>query len=300
MKYRLLLLLASLIWGCAFVAQVVGMESLGPFSFNAVRFLIGSASLIPVLFFLPSEKPPKAPPFPFWVAALLAGAVLFGGAALQQNGLLYTTASKASFITALYILLVPIFGLFFGHELQVNHAIGAVAAIIGIYLLSVTESFEINTGDLLVFLCAFFFTAHILLLAYLVERFSPVQLACGQFFVCGLLNLCFTGGEGLSFESIRAGLWPLLYGGILSAGVAYTLQVVGQRHLPPTEASMILSMEMIFGALSGVLFLGESMTGREVIGALLMIFGTFLSQISSPVLFSPHFWKSRVSAISGK
>lgn len=285
MKYHILLILTAAIWGCAFVAQVVAMDTMGPFWFNAVRFLLGSASLLPVIHFFPAETPAKPAPFPFWAASLLAGLFLFGGAALQQVGIVYTTASKASFITSLYILLVPILGLFLGHSFRRNHAIGTVLAMMGVYFLSMKGSFSIELGDFLVLVSAVFFSLHILLLAYLTERFAPVALSSGQFLVCAVLN----GMAALAFgESFAAGMlltawWPILYGGLLSAGVAYTLQAVCQKHVPPGEASMILSTEMIFGALSGILFLGESLTMREWAGAALMVAGVFLSQIPSPV-----------------
>lgn len=286
-QYRCCLLLTALIWGGAFAAQVMGMEYMGPFTYNAIRFLIGAASLLPVILLMPSASPPKPAPMPFWTASCCAGFLLFGGASLQQVGLLYTTASKASFITALYIVLVPLIGLLFGHVLRLYHAVGALLAVAGIYLLSVNGNFQINRGDLLVFFCAFFFTFHILLLSWLSERYDPVRLAAGQFLTAALLNSIGFLWEPFALSMLENGIWTILYTGILSTGVAYTLQVVGQKYVPPSEASMLLSMEMIFGALAGMIFLGESLTAREWAGAALTASGAFLSQLPSREIYRP-------------
>lgn len=285
MKYRLLLLLASLIWGVAFVAQVLGMDSVGPYTFNGFRFILGSIALLPVLFMYPSGKNPVPTSIPLWLAFLLVGIPLFFGATLQQVGLQYTTASKASFLTANYLILVPLTGLFLGHPLLRNHIIGAILALIGVYYISITEDFSISLGDGLMLICALAFTVQIHMLNYLTQRFSPVLLSCGQFFVTGFLNLilAFTFEEP-SISGLQGALWPILYTGIMSTSIAYTLQAVGQKYLPPTEASMILSMEMVFGGLSGIFFLDESFTIRQYIGIIAMTIGVFLSQVPSSVL----------------
>lgn len=285
MKYRLLLLTAALIWGFAFVAQVVGMDTVGPYTFNGFRFILGSAALLPYLYFHPAGPNPVKTKIPLWAAFLMVGIPLFLGATLQQVGLQYTTASKASFLTANYLLMVPIAGLFLGHPLLRNHLIGAVLAIIGVYFISITEDFTISLGDGLMLLCALAFTVQIHMLDYLTQRFSPVLLSCGQFFVTGVLNLILAYTfETPTVSGLEGALWPLLYTGILSTSVAYTLQAVGQKYLPPTESSMILSMEMVFGGLSGIFFLGESFTFRQYIGVFAMTAGVFLSQVPSPVL----------------
>lgn len=291
MKYRLLLLTAALIWGFAFVAQVVGMDTVGPYTFNGFRFILGSAALLPYLYFHPAGPNPVKTKIPLWAAFLMVGIPLFLGATLQQVGLQYTTASKASFLTANYLLMVPIAGLFLGHPLLRNHLVGAVLAIIGVYFISITEDFTISLGDGLMLLCALAFTVQIHMLDYLTQRFSPVLLSCGQFFVTGVLNLILAYTfETPTFSSVEGALWPLLYTSILSTSVAYTLQAVGQKYLPPTESSMILSMEMVFGGLSGIFFLGESFTFRQYIGVFAMTAGVFLSQVPSPVLLKG--WRS--------
>lgn len=285
MKYRFLLLLTALIWGFAFVAQVVGMDTVGPYTFNGVRFILGSLALIPVIHFLHEEKPPLSTNIPLWAAFLFCGVPLFAGATLQQVGLQYTTASKASFLTANYILLVPITGLLLGLSLHRNHLIGALLAIIGSYCMSITEDFTISLGDGLMLLCALGFTIQIHALNYLTQRFPPVLLSSGQFFVAGLLNLILAFFfETPTLSGIEGALWPILYTGLFSTGVAYTLQAVGQKFLPPTEASMILSMEMVFGGIFGVIFLNESFTFTQSIGVIAMIAGVFFSQLPSPVL----------------
>lgn len=282
MKYRFLLLLTAAIWGFAFVAQVVAMDDIGPFTFNAVRSFLGAASLIPVLLLAKPEPSPEKADFPKWIGVSIAGVFLCGGTALQQYGLQFTTASKASFITATYILLVPLFGLFIGHVLRRNHIIGAVLAMAGVYFLSIKDGLSIGIGDGLVALCAVSFAGHILYLDYASRRYPPIQIAAGQFFVCGLLNLVFAFSlETIHPDALLAAWWPILYVGICSTGIAYTLQIVGQKYLPPTECSMILSLEMVFGGLSGFLFLGETMTGKELAGVVCMIVGVFWSQLPS-------------------
>lgn len=286
MKYRLLLLLAALIWGFAFAAQVMGMDSVGPYTFNGVRFILGSLSLFPLIFFGKKVKSPLPTKIPFWVASLMAGLPLFIGATLQQVGLQYTTASKASFLTAIYILLVPLVGILLGHVLRLTHLIGALLAIGGVYFMSITEDFSIGGGDLLMLLCAAGFTIQIHVLEYLTQRFSPILLSSGQFMVVGVLNFILAFAfETPTFSGVYGALWPLLYTGFLSTGVAYTLQAVGQKYLPPTEASMILSMEMVFGGLAGILCLGETLTARQMLGVVSMTAGVFLSQLPGRVIF---------------
>ncbi|WP_299143128.1 DMT family transporter [uncultured Dialister sp.] len=296
MKYRLLLLSAALIWGFAFVAQVVGMDTVGPFTFNGVRFVIGSLALLPFLYFHKEEKSPVSTSIPLWAAFLMVGIPLFLGATLQQVGLQYTTASKASFLTANYLLMVPIAGLFLGQPLLRNHLIGAILAMTGVYFISITEDLTISYGDGLMLICAMAFTLQIHMLNYLTQRFSPVLLSAGQFMVTGLLNLLLAFlFETPTLAGLQGAAWPILYTGILSTSVAYTLQAVGQKYMPPTEASMILSMEMVFGGISGILFLNESFTLRQTIGVIAMTAGVFLSQIPSPVLLAGFHRKNRQS-----
>ena len=283
MKYRLLLLLAALIWGFAFAAQVVGMESVGPYTFNGVRFLLGSLALVPIILTTKEEAPPLPKNMPLSAACLMVGLPLFAGATLQQVGLQYTTASKASFLTATYILMVPIMGIFLKETLRVTHIAGALLAMAGVYFMSITEDFSIGAGDLMMLLCALGFTIQIHAMTYLTQRFSPIVLSSGQFVVAGVLNFILA----FLFETpTLSGIEGALYTGLLSTGVAYTLQAVGQKYLPPTEASMILSMEMVFGGIAGIFFLGESFTARQMIGVLSMTAGVFLSQLPGRAVLS--------------
>ena len=298
MKYRLFCLLASVIWGFAFVAQVAGMDSIGPYTFNGIRFLIGSAVLIPIILCSKGQHNPVKTSIPLSVAILCVGIPLFIGATLQQVALQYTTASKASFLTSTYILMVPLSGLFLGEPLKFNHVIGSLIDISGVYFMSVTEYFTIGYGDLLILLCAVGFTIQIHMLNYFTRRFSPIILSSGQFFVTGIFNLLLASlYETASTENILHAWWPLLYTGIFSTGIAYTLQAVGQKHLPPTEASMILSLEMVFGGISGILFLHEFFTLRQFIGVICMTIGVFLSQIPSRIIAGPTVHKQKRSLL---
>lgn len=292
MKYRLLLLLAAFIWGFAFVAQVLGMNSIGPYTFNGIRFILGSLSLLPIIYYYPSGRNPKKAPFSIWVAMLLAGILLSGGATLQQIALQYTTASKTSFLTATYLLMVPVFGLFFHQVLRLNHIWGVILAMAGVYFISITETLEIGYGDLLVLLCAVCFASHIILMSYLTQCFPPVTISSGQFMVVGVLNLILAFFfETPTLSGVLSAWWPILYTGLLSTGVAYTLQAVGQKYLPATEATMILSLEMVFGGLCGILFLDETFTSRQLIGIICMTIGVFLSQLPSRIILPLRFLK---------
>lgn len=282
MKYRFLLVLTAAIWGFAFVAQVVAMDDIGPFTFSALRSFIGAAALMPLILTAKPAAPTKRAVLPKWLGIGIAGLFFAGGTLFQQCGLVYTTASKGSFITAMYILLVPLFGLFLGQVLRLNHAIGAVLAVTGVYLLAVTEALDIGAGDTLVILCAISFSLHILYCDYASQRYDPLLISAGQFLVCGIISAA--GAflfEEIHPEAILAAWWPILYVGVFSTGVGYTLQLIGQKHLPPTECSMILSLEMVFGGLSGALFLGETMSMRELAGVVCMTAGVFLSQLPS-------------------
>ena len=281
MKNDLLLLLTACIWGFAFVAQRVGMDTLGPFTYNGVRFALGVLSLVPVLFVTTksSAEPGRENGRSLVLWGGVAGILLFGGATLQQVGLVSTTAGKAGFITGLYVVLVPLLGIALGTRSGLFRWLGAVAAVVGLYLLSVNEAFSVGKGDFLVFLCAFFFAGHVLLIAKIAPRFDPVALSMIQYGVCSLLNFVLAFG----FEKVEAGpilaAWvPIVYGGVFSVGIAYSLQIVAQKKAHPTHAAIILSLEGLFAALGGALLLGEAFTGRELAGCVLMLGGMIVSQ----------------------
>lgn len=285
-KADALLLLTATIWGFAFVAQRVGMEYVGPFTFNGIRFALGSLSLLPVLLIGAAKR--DTPPAtvrtsfkPMLIGGASAGMVLFAGASLQQIGIVYTTAGKAGFITGLYVVLVPILGLFWRQRPPVCTWVGALSAAIGLYLLSVTEQFRLAFGDFLVLLGAFFWAGHVLIIGWLSPRMSPFKLAFSQFTVCSLLSLLAAIFlEEIAVSGLLKASLPLLYGGVVSVGVAYTLQVVAQRDARPAHAGILLSMETVFAALGGYVFLGETLSTRALVGCSLMLSGMLISQLS--------------------
>jgi drug/metabolite transporter (DMT)-like permease len=282
-KSNLLLLLAAAIWGFAFVAQRVGMQHVGPFTFNGVRFLLGSLSLIPLLVCFRRESPTV--PAGFKDAALpgvLAGTILFIAASLQQIGLIYTTAGKAAFVTCLYIVLVPIIGLGMGQRTGRGTWLGCILTITGLYLLCIKESASLQIGDLLELSGAFFWSLHILIIGYYSHKTDAIKLSCLQFLTCAVLSLITAlVTENIAPAGIAAAAVPILYGGVCSVGIAYTLQVIGQKSASPAHAAIILSMETVFAVLGGYWLLGERMGLQEIAGCILMLAGMLASQLLS-------------------
>jgi len=286
LKSDSLLLLAAVIWGFAFVAQRVGMEYVGPFGFNGVRFALGGLALLPLLFrngWRNSEASScdgGARSFPCLGGGLLVGLVLFCGASFQQVALVYTTAGNAGFITGLYVVLVPIIGISLGHRTHAGTWIGAALAAVGLYLLSVVEPWTISPGDLLVLIGAFFWAGHVHLIGWLSPRRDPLKIAFLQYAACAGLSLIISAAiEHNTLSSYLAAAIPILYGGVLSVGVAYTLQVVAQKEARPAHAAIILSLEAVFAAIGGWIILGETLTARAITGCTLMFCGMLLSQL---------------------
>lgn len=276
----LLLLLVALIWGFGFVAQRAGMSHIGPYAFNGIRFLLGGLCLLPLVLRTRSSMPVSSRQVPLLLAGGTAGLVLFAGATLQQLGIQYTTAGKAGFITGLYVIIVPLIGLFFRQITSAGTWIGAILAVAGMYLLSVRGTMVINPGDLLVLIGAVFWAAHVLLLGYLSPRTIPVRLAMVQFFVCGLFSLAVAFCvETITISAIRAAAIPILYGGIASVGAGYTLQVVAQRRAHPSHAAILLSLESAFALLGGWWLLDEHLSIRGLTGCILMLAGMLISQL---------------------
>ncbi len=283
LKASLLLLSAALIWGFAFVAQRVGALHVGAFTFTGIRFALGSLSLIPLIMYFGKkskegnesiiyENPLKA--------GIITGSVLFMAATLQQIGLAYTTAGKAAFITGLYIVIVPLFGIFLKQRISINTWLGVGLAVVGLYFLSVNENLSIAKGDLIEIIGAAFWAAHILLIDKYANKVDTYKFSFVQFVTCSILSL----GAALAFEvisltSLSQIIIPLLYGGILSAGGAYTLQAIGQRDAKPSHAAVILSMEAVFAAIGGTLLLNENLGLRAYVGCGLMLAGMLLAQI---------------------
>ena len=277
-------MLAALIWGSAFVAQSVGMDYTGPYTFNVMRSFLGSLVLLPVIFFLDKKKSEeekeRADKKVLIKGGICCGIILTISTTFQQIGLLHTTAGKAGFITALYILIVPILGIFLGKKAGIKVWISVVLALGGMYLLCVTSEFTIAFGDLMVLACAFVFSLHILA----VDHFSPmvdgVKLSCIQFFVCGTLSsFPMFLLEHPQLGQILDAWLPIAYAGILSSGVAYTLQIITQKHLNPTVASLLMSLESVSAALTGWLVLHERLSARELLGCVLVFAAIILSQL---------------------
>jgi drug/metabolite transporter (DMT)-like permease len=286
LKSDIILLLAAIIWGFAFVAQRIGMDFVGPFTYNGVRFTLGVIVLLPFLFTSASRQEPllkvthPADRRKIIIGSLMTGLFLFGGVALQQLGLQQTTAGKAGFITGLYVVFVPIAGMFFGHRSHFTVWAGAVLSLAGLYLLSVTGGFTLAPGDKLVLYCAIIFTFHVLFIAWLSPLINSYLLAVIQFSICALLNLLIASAiEPVNATSILQAWIPIIYGGVLSVGVAYTLQVIAQKTAHPAYASIILSLEAVFAVIGGWLFLHEQLTPRMMAGCGLMLAGMMVVQV---------------------
>lgn len=316
LKYNFLLMLAALIWGSAFVAQSVGMDYLGPFSFNCVRSFMGSLVLLPVIWFMDRQKKgtagnngavsAKAEAVSagreeadgiiagqtaeagireensrvLLTGGLCCGVILTLSTSLQQIGIKYTTAGKAGFITALYILIVPLLGLILGKKVGIKTWIGVALAVAGMYLLCIKEGFSISYGDFMVLLCALVFSLHILAVDYFSPRVDGIRLSCIQFFVCGCISAVpMLVWEHPELSQIIRAWQPLAYAGVLSSGVAYTLQIVTQKHLNPTVASLLMSLESVFAVLTGWLVLNERLTPKELLGCVLVFTAIILAQL---------------------
>lgn len=316
-KADLLLIVTSIIWGFAFVAQRVGMDFIGPFTYNGVRFAVGGLSLLPLIYYFKTKKKKLFTVYPpeqslafsaeaasrsihgralrngdrwvFFFGSLAAGSILFIGASLQQMGMQYTTAGKAGFLTGLYVVLVPILGIALGHSTKLPTWIGAILAVFGMYILSAPDRLgQVNPGDLLVIGSAFFWAFHVLLIDRLSKRLDPIQLSAAQFAWCALYSLITAIVlEQPNVNSILQAAIPILYGGLGSVGIAYTLQVVAQRHAPPAHSSIIMCLEGVFATLGGILILAEPAGLRSLGGSGLMLLGMLATQWDV-ILGGPH------------
>jgi drug/metabolite transporter (DMT)-like permease len=277
-----LLLITAAIWGLGFVAQVVGMNYLSPFAFIGARFLLGAASLVPlVVFFYYRNWLPQSSLRTVCIGSLVLGVILFAAGSLQQVGIVYSNASNAGFITGLYMVLVPLIGLAFRHRPGLNAWLGTVLALVGLFLLSVKADFSMGYGDTLLLIGAVGWALHILAIDHFASRAAPLLLALGQFIVCGVLAVGVSVvWETTTWDQMRAATNVLIYAGVITVGVAYTLQVIAQERADPTHAAIILSLEAVFGAIGGYLFLQEQLTSRELWGCTLMLAGMLVSQVS--------------------
>lgn len=278
----IMLWVTAAIWGFAFVAQKAGMQFVGPFTFNGVRFLLGCLSLIPIIIWQQrkSKIHKKENTNKLIKGGIIAGFVLFTGASLQQVGMVYTSAGKAGFITGFYVVLVPIIGIFIGQHITRILWLGAVIALAGLYLLTVNGPFILEKGDLLILISALFWAIHVQLINKLVDSQAALPLSALQFAVCGILSLGVAGySEVITLSGLYSALWALMYGGFISVGIAYTMQVVAQKHVHPAYASIILSFETVFAVIGGWLILNESLGIRGLFGCLLMLTGMLLVQL---------------------
>ena len=288
----LMLILTAMIWGTAFVAQSTGMNYVGAFTFNSVRSLIGGIVLIPCIMLLDRLSGKK---ISIWgtndkksrrnliTGGICCGIALAAASSLQQFGISYTTVGKAGFITALYIVIVPILGIFSKKRVSPIIWISVAMAVTGMYFLCITESFSIGKGDLLVLACAFVFSIHILVIDKFTSLADGVRMSCIQFLVCGILNAVpMFIFEAPSITSILSAWLPLLYAGVMSCGVAYTLQIIAQKDTHPVVASLILSLESVFSVLAGWVILGQTLSVREILGCVLVFTAIIIAQIPIP------------------
>jgi drug/metabolite transporter (DMT)-like permease len=281
-KADLTLLGVALIWGSAFVVQRIAALEVGVFYFNGVRFLLAALFLLPFSRLgILQEKDSAGQGRAAWLGVLLTGLALFCGSAFQQAGLQYTTAGNAGFITGLYVVLIPLFmALAWRQRPRPVIWLAALLATVGLFLLSTGGKMHLNSGDALVLVSAVFWALHVILVGQFVGRVEVMTLAIGQYVVCGLANLAtglFLEPGGVS--GLIGNWWVVVYTGILSVGLGYTLQVVGQRVAPPADAAIILSMEAVFAALSGWLILGETLTSSQMLGCGIMLGGMLLAQL---------------------
>lgn len=279
-----LLFLAAAIWGVAFVAQSVGMDYMGPFTFNGARFLMGSMVLLPLVC-VRRKRDKEKQLQRAGIKVTLTGGVCCGlalctAALCQQLGIMYTTVGKAGFITTLYIIIVPIMGVFLKKKIPGKVWGGAMLAALGMYLLCMSERLALSKGDTYVFICAVLFAVHILVIDFFSPKADGVELSCIQFLTAGVISsvLAFIF-EKPEISSLISGIIPLAYAGIMSSGVAYTLQIVGQKDLDPTVASLILSLESVVSMLAGWVILGQALSGRELLGCALVFGAVILVQL---------------------
>ena len=284
MKNNILLVLTALIWGCAFVAQSVGMDYVGPFTFNMARFLIGAIVLLPVIWFMDRQRKTGAEKGAgqktLIVGGICCGIALAVASTLQQWGILFTTVGKAGFITAMYIVIVPLLGIFIGKKVR-PLIIGCVAiAVVGFYFLCMTESLRLGLGDFLVLLCAIAFSTHILAIDHFSPKVDGVKMSAIQFLTAAIISAVPTLlWEQPVFTEILQAWQPVLYAGVMSCGVAYTLQIIAQKNADPTVASLLLSLESVFSVLAGWVLLGQGLSLKELFGCVLIFCAIILAQL---------------------
>lgn len=284
LRADLLMLITAMIWGTAFVAQRLGMDHIGPFLFTGLRFLLGALVLLPLLLLQTRDLgEAKAPGFahrPLLLGGLLMGLALTVGINLQQVGLLFTSVTNSGFITGLYVIVVPLLGLFIGQRAGLGIWLGALLAVLGMFMLSVGEDFQVASGDWLQLAGAFVWGVHVLLVGLFASRYDPLRLSIVQFLVCALVSLALAVAfEPIEWSAIVAAAPAVLYGGCFAVAVGYTLQVVAQKNAIASHAAIIFSLEAVFAAIAGWLFLAEILTVKSYIGAGIMLAGMLIAQL---------------------
>lgn len=284
MRGNILLLITAFIWGTTFVAQMAGMDGLGPFTYAMSRYFLGLVFLLGVWFFKRGERERSRKLGIYksgWRAGLGAGCIMFLATSFQQVAMVYTTAGKTAFITALYIILVPLGAVLLGHKIKRSNWLGALLALAGLYLLSIHGAVTLNFGDGLVLISALFWAVQILFIDRFAGLVDVIELSVAQIFVCWLgSSICALLFEDIAWAPILAAWFAIFYGGVMSGGVAFTLQIVGQKYAAPGPAAIIMSFEAFFGAFSSWLILGEVMSTVQIIGCVLMMAGVLVTQSS--------------------
>ena len=285
LKGTLILMITAIVWGISFVSQSVGMRTIDPNTFCGIRTLIGALSLVPVILVLDKSKKKKGIKTNYDKKTLLLGGIVCGiilciSSTIQTYGLKYTTAGKAGFITTMYMVLVPIYGLFLGRKIRPVTVISILTAVVGMYFLCIKEDFTLGKGDFLVLICAFAFALHIMAVDYFSPKVEGVKLSFLQFWVCGTINtvLMFIFEEPVMADILKCTI-PILYAGVMSCGVAYTLQIIGQKYAEPSVASIVMSLESVFAGLAGWILIGQAMSPREIFGCVLMFAAITIVQL---------------------
>ncbi|MBD9417017.1 DMT family transporter [Pseudomonas sp. PDM16] len=283
LRADLLMLLTAMIWGSAFVAQRLGMDAIGPFLYTGLRFALATLALLPLVLWL-GKRNGEHKPAPLnrglLLGGLAMGLALSLGINLQQVGLLFTSVTNSGFITGLYVIVVPLLGLFLGHRTGLGTWLGASLAVVGMFLLSVGDGFHVASGDWLQLAGAFVWGIHVLMVSFFASRHDPLRLALLQFAVCAVLSLILAVVfEEIHLVSILAAGPAILYGGLLGVAVGFTLQVVAQKHAIASHAAIILSLEAVFAAIAGALLLGEALALKGYVGCALMFTGMLLAQL---------------------
>jgi len=285
LKGNLILMITAIIWGVSFVSQSVGMDFIGPCTFNGIRTLLGAVVLIPFILFSDKKnnfrKMTEKEKHDLILGGITCGVLLCIASTIQTLGIKYTTTAKSGFITAMYIIFVPFTGFFMKKKVGIVTYAGALIALAGLYMLCMSgESLNINIGDILTLVCAIFFTFHILAVDYFSARVNGVKLACLQFFVSGIINIILMLIlEKPDFTIVKSCWMPILYSGIMSCGMGYTLQIIGQKYTDPTPAAIIMSMEAVFAALAGFVLLNESLEPIQILGCIVMFAAILIVQI---------------------